>query len=52
MKTLIAAAVMAATLTGCIAVPVYGPGPRAHGGYAYPSPPPPEPYYPRHHGHR
>ncbi|MGH8617050.1 MAG: hypothetical protein ACREUW_05120 [Burkholderiales bacterium] len=49
MKTLIAAALTIATLTGCIAVPVYGPGPRAQGGYAYPAPPPP-PYYPRHNG--
>jgi hypothetical protein len=49
MKSLIAAAVMAVTLAGCIAVPVYGPGPRAYGGYYGYAP---APYHHRDYGYR
>lgn len=48
MKSLIAGMLMAMTLVGCVAVPVYEPAPTV---YAYPSPPPYHAYYRYHYYH-
>ena len=47
MKSLLAAILAGVTLSGCIAVPVYGPP-----GRAYRYAPPPPPFYYGHRGYR